>query len=179
MIKYFIIALTLVITSSCGHEEEIEIPKEIDWDKDNSSDMHNVFSAEEDDEIELFLKQHQDWKMTKTGTGLRYFIYEKSENHDTAKVYDVVTVDFEISLLDGTHCYSSKENGPESFMVEMANIESGLHEAMQLMCVGDKAKIILPSHLAHGLIGDTEMIPPLSTVIYDIELLKIEKNESE
>jgi len=86
-----------------------------------------------------------------------------------------VTVDFEITLLDGSLCYSSQENGPESFIVEKADVESGLHEAMQLMCTGDRAKFILPSRMAHGLIGDEEKIPPLAPVVYDIHLLKIER----
>ena len=165
-----------IVICSCGEDEEQNyFPKEIEWSQDQSSDMNSVFASEEDDEIELFLKQHSDWKMTKTGTGLRYFIYEKSEFNDTAKVNDIVTVDFEISLLDGTICYSSIENGPESFTVERADIESGLHEAMQLMCTNDRAKFILPSQMAHGLIGDEEKIPPLTPVVYDIKLLKIER----
>ena len=147
---------------------------EPDWTQDASSDMNAQFTAEEDEEIELFLATHKDWKMTETGTGLRYMIYSKSESLDSAKVDQTVTVDFEISLLNGEICYSYTTNGPESFIVERADIESGLHEGIQKMCVGDKAKFIIPSHAAHGLIGDTEKIPPLSAVIYDIELLKIE-----
>jgi FKBP-type peptidyl-prolyl cis-trans isomerase len=48
-----------------------------------------------------------------------------------------------------------------------------LHEGIQLLHVGDKAIFILPSHLAHGLLGDEDKIPPHSAVIYDIELLGI------
>ena len=147
------------------------------WTKDNSSDMNQVFAEEENDEIDFFLETHQDWKMTKTGTGLRHFVYHKSGSTDTAKYEDVVTVDFEISLLDGTICYTSEENGPEEFMVEKTDIESGLHEGIKFMCKGDRAKFILPSHMAHGLIGDEDKIPPLTPVIYDIELLEIKSPE--
>lgn len=162
--------------SSCSEPKDEQVYKpDPEWSQDQSSDMNQVFAAEENDEIELYVKRHEDWNVTKTGTGLRYFIYQKSELNDTAHVGDLVTVDFEISLLDGTICYSSSENGPESFIVEKADIESGLHEAMQLMCTGDRAKFILPSHMAHGLIGDEEKIPPLSPVVYDIQILKIER----
>jgi len=42
--------------------------------------------------------------------------------------------------------------------------------------VGDKAKLIIPSHLAFGLAGDMDQIPPLSPIVYDIEVLdKISK----
>lgn len=150
------------------------ILNEPNWSQGASSDMNSQFTDEEDQEIELFLSTHKDWKMTETGTGLRYMIYSKSESTDSAKAKQTVTVDFEISLLNGEICYSSNVKGPESFIVEKSDIESGLHEGIKKMCVGDRAKFIIPSHAAHGLIGDTEKIPPLSPVVYDIVLLKIE-----
>jgi FKBP-type peptidyl-prolyl cis-trans isomerase len=155
-----------------------EVKKQPKWTKDQSIEMQKVFAQEEEQEIEDFLKRHSDWKMTKTGTGLRYFIYKKSEYSDTAKAGDIVVVDFDVSLLDGTHCYSSKENGEEQFMVEKTDIESGLHQAMKLMCTDDKGKFILPSALAHRLIGDLDKIPPLMTVVYDIHVKKIIHNEN-
>jgi len=174
MKMYVLVFLSLILLSCSEHEEQVMVPDK-DWTQENSSDMNTTFVAEEEDEIDLFVKRHEDWKMTKTGTGLRHFIYKKSENNDTAKIGELVTVDFEITLLDGSLCYSSQENGPESFIVEKADVESGLHEAMQLMCTGDRAKFILPSRMAHGLIGDEEKIPPLAPVVYDIHLLKIER----
>ncbi len=167
----------LLVIWAC-EEDKPKQKKDPKWSKEQSIEMQSTFTQEEDEEIESFLKRHPDWKMTKTGTGLRYFIYHKSENNDTARVGDIVIVDFDISLLDGTQCYSSNDRGSENFMVERTDIESGLHEAMKLMCTGDKAKFILPSHLAHGLIGDLEKIPPLTTVIYDIYLKEIKHNEN-
>ena len=170
----FLFIPLLFLACSDDQEEEM-ILNDPNWTKDESIIMNAQFSEEEQEEIELFLSTHQDWKMTETGTGLRYMIYQTTERIETPVVGDVVTVDFEISLLNGEVCYSSSENGPESFMVEKSDIESGLHEGVQYLSTGDKAKFIIPSHLAHGLIGDTEKIPPLSPVIYDIELLKIER----
>jgi len=170
------IIFSLVILWSC-QEPKPQHKKDPKWTKEQSIEMQNTFSNEEEEEIDAFLNRHPDWKMTETGTGLQYFIYQKSENTDSAKVGDIVLVDFDISLLDGTKCYSSKEKGDENFMVERTDIESGLHEAMKLMCTDDKAKFILPSHLAHGLIGDLDKIPPLTSVIYDIHLKEIIHNE--
>lgn len=147
---------------------------EPNWSKDESISMNSEFAAVEDEEIDLFLSTHSDWNMTETGTGLRYMIYQKSDSTTTPIVGNSVTVDFEISLLSGEICYSSSENGAETFIVEKSDVESGLHEGIQFLAVGDKAKFILPSRAAHGLVGDTDKIPPLSPVIYDIELLKIE-----
>lgn len=178
--KFLVTILIVVILSSCAEDREEQVAvQDTDWSQDQSVSMNSFFSEEERNEIENFLSHRPDWKMTETGTGLHYMIYSKSENNDTARIDDIVTVNFEISLLDGTICYTSSEKGPESFMVEKSDIESGLHEGIKFMCTGDRAKFILPSHMAHGLIGDSDQIPPLSTVIYDIELIKIEKSNEQ
>ena len=174
------ILIFCLILLSCGDDKKDQVPvQEPNWTKDQSVSMNSFFSEEENQEIDNFLSHRPDWKMTETGTGLRYMVYYKSELNDSAQIGDVVWVDFEISLLDGTICYTSEENGPESFMVEKSDIESGLHEGIKFMCTGDKAKFILPSHMAHGLIGDADKIPPLSPVIYDIELIKIERQNGQ
>lgn len=178
--RNLIILLISLCAVACGNEPETQtMDQEQEWTQDESIRMHSTFAAEEDEEIENFLSHRPDWNMTKTGTGLRYFVYKKSENTDTARVGHLVRVEFEISLLDGTVCYDSKENGAESFIVEKADIESGLHEGMQYLCTGDRAKFILPSHMAHGMIGDADKIPPLTPTIYDITLIEIQTNPNQ
>jgi FKBP-type peptidyl-prolyl cis-trans isomerase len=85
----------------------------------------------------------------------------------------MVSVNYTISLLDGTVCYSSVKDGSKDFKVEGDNIESGLHEAVLLMHTGDKAKFILPSYMANGLQGDNDKIPPMSAILVDLELLEV------
>lgn len=131
------------------------------------------FVQTEDQRIDKYIKRHK-LDMTKTSTGLRYNIY-KQGGGEQAKEGQWAKVNYSVSLLDGTEVYSSKEKGPESFLIGRDAVESGLHEAITYMRVGDKAKIILPSHLAHGLTGDMDKIPPRSTIIYDIELLSLEE----
>ncbi|MFT4602401.1 MAG: FKBP-type peptidyl-prolyl cis-trans isomerase [Arenicella sp.] len=171
--KLIPLLLISILFFACGEEKVIEQLDETAWTQDVSIEMNQVFAEEENAEIENYLSHRPDWEMTRTGTGLRYFIYKKSENIDTALVGDHVLVDFSIELLDGTLCYDSAEDGAQTFEVEKADIEAGLHEAMQKMCTGDHGIFILPSQLAHGLIGDEDKIPPLTAVIYDIQLLEI------
>jgi len=171
-----LISVTLLFLNftflSCTEEETIKVLPKLDWNTEESINMQSTFLAEENDEINSFLTHHTDWKMVESGSGLRYFIYEKSESNDSAKVYDEVSIYFDVKLLDGTICYSQKEELLK-FMIEKTDIESGLHEALKYMCIDDKALFILPSHLAHGLIGDQDKIPPLQPLIYDIHLIKI------
>ncbi len=154
-------------------KEEAKKEQAVKWTKEESIRMNATFSGEEEDAIDSFLKRRPDWKMTKTGTGLRYFVYKKSSYTDSVQIGDAVTVSFTITLLNGQECYNSKTNGPETFIVEKTDIESGLHEGIKFLTLDDHAKLILPSHLAHGLIGDLEKIPPLETVVYDIHVLRI------
>jgi FKBP-type peptidyl-prolyl cis-trans isomerase len=56
--------------------------------------------------------------------------------------------------------------------VEHDDVESGLHEAVQLLSAGDSAVFILPSFRAHGLAGDRDRIPMRSTVVYRVGVVK-------
>lgn len=172
-LKLFGLLPFIYLFSACNQEIET-IEQKISWSQEESIQMNATFSKEETEAIDGFLKRRPDWHVKKTGSGLTYFIYDKTENTQP-KVGDVVWVNFTVSLLNNKICYSSKRGSPESFMIEKSDIESGVHESVQLMTEGSKGKFILPSHLAHGLIGDLDQIPPLETVVYDIELVKIEK----
>lgn len=116
--------------------------------------------------------ERRKWKMNETGTGLRYMIYQNGTGMKAEQGMEA-TVEYEVQLLDGTICYSSAENGPRKFFIGKDNVESGIHEGITLMHVGDKAKFILPSHLAHGLSGDNNKIPPRSSLVMDIHLKRL------
>ena len=81
------------------------------------------------------------------------------------------TVNYRIELLDGTFCYSSDSLGAHVFKVDEDQIESGIHEGIKLLGKGGKAKFILPSHLAHGLLGDQDKSHARIPTVYDIDLI--------
>ncbi|MFK8039017.1 MAG: FKBP-type peptidyl-prolyl cis-trans isomerase [Crocinitomicaceae bacterium] len=174
MLFKLILFVGIIIFFIACNESIEPIDKNVKWSQEESIRMNSTFSNEETEAIDAFLSRRPDWKTKITGSGLRYFIYETTENY-IPEIGDIVWVNFTVSLLDNKICYSSKRGEPESFMIEKSDIESGIHEGVQLMSEGSKAKFILPSHLAHGLIGDLDQIPPLETVVYDIELIKIDK----
>ena len=132
---------------------------------------NKMYVQQESDEIDQYVTRH-NWQMTTTGTGLRYMIVKKGMGEQT-KPGQRAKVNYKISLLDGTVCYSSDSTGPKEFIIEQDDVESGLHEGIQYMHVGDKAVMILPSHRAHGLIGDQSKIPPHASVMYELELLSL------
>ena len=170
MIKHISFLVLLLISAACS---ETEKPKVIpDWDQQKSTQMNKNLAQEEELQIKLYLEQHKDWKMQKTGTGLQYFIYEEGEG-SIGTVGQTAEVEMKITLLDGTEVYSTKKDYLDEFVIDKSEIESGIHEGIKKMKKGGKAKLIIPSHLAHGLIGDFEKIPPLSILVVDIHLLNL------
>lgn len=165
--RYYFIILITYFLASCNNKEET--PTEIDWNSEKSTKMNKQISAEEDIDINMYLARKPEWKMTKTGSGLRYFIYESGQG-ETAKAGDLVDVEYKITLTDGTECYSTDKDEVEEIRVDKAQVESGIQEGIKLMKQGDKAILIVPSHLAHGIVGDMSKIPPLSTLVVDIAL---------
>ena len=145
--------------------------------QDRLIEANKMYVRRESDEIDQYVALH-NWNMTTTGTGLRYMIVSKGKG-ESAQMDSVsdkyAKIKFDISLLDGKLCYSSDSTGLREFRIGQDDVETGLHEGIQYMHVGDRAVFILPSHLAYGLMGDQRKIPPKASVIYNIELLSLRK----
>lgn len=125
----------------------------------------------ENEEIDYFVRRHE-WEMIKTGSGLRYQVFERGCG-PLAVVGQTITLEYELRLISGDLIYSSDKDGLKRFIVGHGGVESGLEEVVLLLKNGDKAHIILPSHLAYGLLGDQKRIPSRSTLIYEVNILDI------
>jgi FKBP-type peptidyl-prolyl cis-trans isomerase len=167
--KNFISVILLMVFFSCGEDPQV---KNVDWNKKKSTDFNRELAIQQDLQIKMYLEQHSQWKMTSTGTGLCYYIYERGEGAQ-ARIGLTAQVQTEISLLDGTQCYKTVSDEVEEFVIDKSDIESGIQEGIKKMRIGDKAKLIIPSHLAHGLVGDMDKIPPLSVIVVDIHLIDL------
>jgi len=102
--------------------------------------------------------------------GLQYLVLTKGAGAKPA-ASDTVTVNYRGTLIDGTEFDSSYKRGePASFPV--GGVIRGWTEALQLMPVGSKWKLFIPSELAYGEQGQRS-IPANSTLIFEVELLAI------
>lgn len=113
----------------------------------------------------------RNWEMQTTKSGLYFSIIEEGDG-EPAKKGDLISLEYKLSLLDGTLCYSS-EDGPLVFRVGQGGVEAGLEEAVLMLRKGDKARLILPPFIAHGLTGDQNKIPPRAVIVYELEVLSI------
>lgn len=155
---------------SCSDEPKKQTKPEDNWSKTKSTDLGKELAIQAELEIKLFLEMHRDWDVTKTGSGLQYYIYHHGEG-DSIHAGDVAEIEYVISTLDGTECYKTESDEYEEFVVDKSEVETGLQEAIKKLRVGDKAKLIIPSHIGHGLVGDMRKIPPLTTLLVDITVL--------
>lgn len=172
MRKWIIFLLVAAGIASCADEPEVETRPEINWTKEHSTNMSKNIAEKEEIDINLYLGMRKNWKMTKTGSGLRYYIYEQGDG-ESPKADDIVQIEYKISLLDGTVCYKTEKDEYEELLLDKSDIETGIQEGIKKMKVGDKAKMIIPSHLGHGLLGDMDKIPPMNTLVIDVHLLGI------
>ncbi len=109
-----------------------------------------------------------------TESGLQYEVMMAGEG-DSPAATDTVEVHYHGTLIDGTVFDSSVERGtPAKFPVN--RVISGWTEALQLMKVGDKWRLHIPANLAYGAQSPSPKIPANSALVFEVELLAIEKS---
>lgn len=109
----------------------------------------------------------------KTDSGLRYKIIQKGDGVKASKG-DTVSVHYKGQLDNGQVFDSSyRRNQPIDFKLGVGQVISGWDEGIALLQVGDKARFVIPSHLAYGRSGAGGIIPPDATLIFDVELVDV------
>jgi FKBP-type peptidyl-prolyl cis-trans isomerase FklB len=108
-----------------------------------------------------------------TASGLQYKVM-KSGAGESPKLTDKVKVHYHGTLIDGTVFDSSVQRG-EPITFPVGGVIPGWVEALQLMKVGDKWQLVIPAKLAYGDQSPSPAIPPNSVLIFEVELLGIEK----
>lgn len=123
---------------------------------------------------EAFLAENKKKEgIVTTDSGLQYKVLKQGDGPKPQST-DKVTVHYRGTLLDGTEFDSSYKRGqPASFQV--GGVIRGWTEALQLMNVGSKYQLFIPAGLAYGQRGAGQKIGPNSMLIFDVELLNIEK----
>ena len=170
--RILVLSFVLGAVVSC-RDRQPETPINYDQVRKDLMEMNRVKAEQESVRLADFVKEEK-WDAIRTGTGVYIEIYLKQDSTlPKAKKEQLAKVNYELRLLDGTLCYSTVAEGPESFRIGLDDVETGLHEGITYMRVGEKAKILIPSFLAHGFTGDQNKIPQDSPIIYDIELLDL------
>ncbi len=154
--------------------------KKPDMEPEEARQILDQYFAKLQDEVDgqnkvigdKFLAKNKEQKdVVTTASGLQYTIIQAG-NGSKPKATDTVRCHYEGRLIDGTVFDSSyRRNQPADFPVNQ--VIAGWVEALQLMPVGSKWRLFIPSELAYGEHGAGDVIRPNSTLIFDVELLQI------
>ena len=143
------------------HKKEIESPKK----------TQHTASSSFTNQKETLSNQTSEEFVT-TSSGLQYRILNEGSGDDSPGPESVVSVHYRGKLTNGLEFDSSyKRNQPVSFPVN--GVIRGWTEALQLMKEGDKWELIIPPDLGYGSKGAGNIIPPDSTLIFEVELIEI------
>ena len=121
--------------------------------------------------VEFLAKNAATEGVIVTESGLQYQVVEAGEGA-TPGPEDTVEVHYRGTLIDGTEFDSSYSRG-ETVSFGVGQVIPGWTEALQLMQVGSKYKLAIPSDLAYGAGGAGGAIGPNATLIFDVELVAI------
>ncbi len=136
--------------------------------------LQGELEARAKEEGKKFLEENKKKAEVKeTASGLQYVV-EKEGTGAQPGASDEVTVHYTGKLLDGT-VFDSSVNRGEPATFPLNRVIPGWTEGVQLMKEGAKYTFFIPSDLAYGAQGVPNAIPPHSTLIFDVELIKVVK----
>lgn len=174
IIIYFSIAIFSMFFIACKNNTETS--KEVILQKEDLIEWNRKIITLNNDIIKKYIERRQ-WEMNISESGLYWQIYYSTKNQ-RIQSDDIVEFNYSTSLLSGEKIYSSKINGPREIRIDKNQEENGLNEGIKKMRLGEKARLILPPHLAFGVTGDGSKIPPYTSIVFDIEIISINKEQN-
>ena len=170
----FLVPAMFVMTACGEHRAPVSPSRSFSMMDDSLIRYNRQIVATETQEIDDFILRYR-WEMSTTPTGLRYQVYSKGKGPAPSKG-STVTIRYKLKKLDGTLLTMTKEGETLAFETGRHAVVNGLEEGILLMHAGDRARLIVPSHLAFGLLGDFEKVPMRTVLVYDVELVSVKKS---
>ncbi|MCK5665311.1 MAG: FKBP-type peptidyl-prolyl cis-trans isomerase [Thiotrichaceae bacterium] len=122
--------------------------------------------------LEFLTQNSQAEGVQTTPSGLQYLVLKKGTGSTHPGPTDRVKVHYHGTLINGNVFDSSVDRG-QSISFGLNRVIKGWTEGLQLMVVGEKTRLFIPSNLAYGKRGAGSLIGPDMTLIFDVELLGI------
>ena len=175
MIRIFPFTLVVfILLMFCGCDPPVQEQEEKGPDQVSEQFVraNQYMQQRHQDHISAFLERVR-WPAEATPSGL-WIVVENPGVGKRIVENSRVRYAFKSTLLDGTPCYQSTKEDPKVITIGKGGVESGVEQGMQKLKEGAEAVFLIPPHLAHGNFGDREKIPGNSTLIYRVQVLKVD-----
>lgn len=168
-----ILFLTLVFLLPACREKPRPVVVSSDSElKEGLEKANRYLVNDEEEDIENFVRRHQ-WEMVSTGTGMRYQVV-KAGDGPVIQPGQTVTMEYVLYDIFGDVVYTSENDGLIKFVVGHGGVVTGVDEAVRHLHQGDVARVVVPSHLGYGLVGDQKRIPGRATLIYTLIIKEVQ-----
>jgi len=133
-------------------------------------ELNKLMYEVETEDIQNFVeKQTIKFKQDSLGSWVAII---KNGNSKPIKKGTTIEVFYSVELLDGMLCYDYLTK-PKTVRAGKRDVERGFDNVLLNLSEGVEAVAVVPSHLAHGIFGDRNKIPPRSALIYRIKDIRI------
>ncbi len=163
----FVVVLTIALMACTKPTPQIPANKGnvIDENVATLLDINKTLTIKEDSILQKYVKNKPDFK--KNELGFWYKINYLNSNPLLNK-NDAFSCRIELYLLNGKEVLTEEKE----LVLGKKQLVRGLEEGLKLMRRGESATFIIPWYLAYGMKGDENLIPPYTSLIYQIEILK-------
>ena len=177
MKKFFAMAMVAMLMTGmagCGNQNESTTDANTKDTEQTTPDTGTEIKSNLELGREFLEENAKNDSVKVTESGLQYMVLKEGTGAKPGPT-DQVTVHYTGTLIDGTVFDSSVERGePATFPLN--RVIKGWTEGLQLMSEGSKYRLFIPSDLAYGTEGNGDILPN-STLIFDVELIKVVKSE--
>lgn len=165
--KHIILSFVLAtwFLSGCDNTPVIEVQSKTDPYKENMINANKNIAGAEDTQIKSYIDR-RGWKMTQLSNG-EWIEVTKPGKGPKISYEDSVSVSYRLEALNGAVFY---ENQEETFVVGRHQTTVGLDRAVMEFQHGTEARVVLPSSLAYGIVGDGDRVPGRAVLIYYLKV---------
>mgnify|MGYP000092789048 CR=1 FL=1 len=170
------LALTIWIFAPGGFLDSVCAPSDVEVQADlipNEQETHVAADLTPEKNAAFLADNAKKDGVTTTATGLQYRKISGGGGKKPASSRSKVTVHYTGALINGKVFDSSVSRG-EPITFGLNQVIPGWTEGLQLMSEGEKAELVIPQDLGYGARGSSGAIPPLQTLVFQVELIKVQ-----
>lgn len=159
-------ALMAMALSGCGEAPVVDVQQQKgDPLKENMINANKYFASSEETEIDAYIGR-RGWEMKKLGNGTRLWEYQKGDGK-ALENEEAVSVSYSMEALTGKRIYDQVD---DVVVMGRGQAVTGLETALKNLSHGSRAKVIIPSAMGYGVVGDGDLISTRMVIVMDLSV---------